>query len=69
MWQTVDYKGNTVKWYEAELIEKLKANCQLMIDACNKCEGNPNIDCIDCTQGGKAIMAYNVLDLIQENEK
>lgn len=20
MWQTVDYKGNTVKWYEAELI-------------------------------------------------
>ena len=21
MWQTVDYKGNTVKWYEAELTE------------------------------------------------
>lgn len=69
MWQTVDYNGNTVKWYESELIEKLKANCQLMIDACNKCEGDANIDCIDCTQGGKAIMAYNVLDLIQENEK
>ncbi|MBO7696219.1 MAG: hypothetical protein J6T10_26585 [Methanobrevibacter sp.] len=27
MWQTVDYKGNTVKWYEAELIEKIKATC------------------------------------------
>ena len=28
MWQTVDYKGNTVKWYEAELIERLKAECE-----------------------------------------
>ena len=27
MWQTVDYKGNTVKWYEAELIEKIKEIC------------------------------------------
>ena len=56
-------------WYEAELINKLKANCQLMIDACNNCDGDPNIDCIDCTQGGKAIMAYYILDLIQEFEQ
>lgn len=28
MWQTVDYKGNTVKWYEAGLIEKIKAECE-----------------------------------------
>lgn len=24
MWQTVDYKGNTVKWYEAELINDIR---------------------------------------------
>ena len=24
MWQTVDYKGNTVKWYEAELIRDME---------------------------------------------
>jgi len=28
MWQTVDYNGNTVKWYEAELISKIKEICQ-----------------------------------------
>jgi hypothetical protein len=27
MWQTVDCKGNKVKWYEAELIEKIKKIC------------------------------------------
>lgn len=35
MWQTVDYKGNTVKWYEAELIEKIKAICEVNM----LCEG------------------------------
>ena len=56
-------------WYERELINKLKLACQLHINACNKCEGNPNIDCIDCAQGGKAIMANYVLDIIQEWER
>ena len=28
MWQTVDYKGNTVKWYETELIEQIKTICE-----------------------------------------
>ena len=68
MWR-VNKIGKEQVWYEAELINKLKANCQLMIDTCNKCEGNPNIDCIDCTQGGKAIMANYVLEIIQENEQ
>ena len=27
MWQTVDYEGKPVRWYEAELIEKIKAIC------------------------------------------
>lgn len=40
-----------------------------MIDACNNCDGDANIDCIDCTQGGKAIMANYVLEMIQEFEQ
>ena len=27
MWQTVDYKGNTVKWYEESLIRKIQDYC------------------------------------------
>ena len=27
MWQTVDYKGNTVKWYEETLIKQIKDFC------------------------------------------
>lgn len=27
MWQTVDYKGNTVKWYEESLIRQIKDYC------------------------------------------
>lgn len=27
MWQTVDYKGNTVKWYEESLIKQIKDFC------------------------------------------
>ena len=69
MWRVENrVTGKIDKWYEAELIDVLKSNCQLMIDFCNKCEGNPNIDCIDCTQGGKAIMSHHVLDLIESYE-
>ena len=65
MWQTVDYKGNTVKWYEAELIEKIKTICEKGIQ--------DNISslqdfCIDCTHS-KANMALTILELIKENEK
>lgn len=27
MWQTVDYQGNTVKWYEESLIKQIKDFC------------------------------------------
>ena len=53
MWQTVDYKGNTVKWYEAELIEKIKAECKDKL--------TQNFDVTGVTK--------RILDLIQENEK
>lgn len=35
MWQTVDYKGKPVKWYEAELIEKINNICEVNM----LCEG------------------------------
>lgn len=66
MWQTVDYKGNTVKWYEAELIEKIKAECQVAIDTYDKeqfCEDDCDIF------KGEAIMANRIMQLIKENEK
>jgi len=53
MWQTEDYEGNTVKWYESELIEKIKAEC---LD-----ELTQNYDVTGVTK--------RILDLIQENEK
>ena len=53
MWQTVDYKGNTVKWYEAELIEKIKAECK-------ECYQN-NVKYYG--------LALKILDLIMEDEK
>ncbi len=52
MWQTVDYKGNTVKWYEAELIEKIKAECK-------ECYQN-NVKYYG--------LALKILQMIQENE-
>lgn len=52
MWQTVDYKGNTVKWYEENLIERIKAECQDKL--------TQNFDVTGVTQ--------RILDLIQENE-
>lgn len=53
MWQTVDYKGNTVKWYEENLINKIKAEC-------NECYQN-NVKYYG--------LALNILELIQENEE
>ena len=53
MWETTDYKGNTVKWYEESLINKIKAECED--------ELTRKFDVTDVTQ--------RILDLIQENEK
>ena len=63
MWQTVDYKGNTVKWYEAELIELIRQVCEETIKSNNPYSGtNPYAS-------GRCITAENILDLIQENER
>ena len=56
MWQTVDYKGNTVKWYEAELIEKI-------IKRCNTLKGIFNYD------KSAVFVAQEILDPIKQYEK
>ena len=55
MWQTVDYKGNKVKWYEAELINSIAKIAQDIVD--NDCYENSDVK------------AQKILELIQENEK
>ena len=68
MWQTVDYKGNTVKWYEAELIDNIKSMIENYKADCE-------INCIDarlrstCFLGGANELGEWIMDRIQENEK
>lgn len=59
MWQTVDYKGNIVKWYEAELIDKIKKICK----SAGEFEYKNDF------MLGMHAMAKDVIDLIQENER
>lgn len=52
-------------WYEAELIEKIKAECQEAIDTYDKEQFYED----DCDKFlGESFMAERILDLIQENE-
>lgn len=60
MWQTVDYEGKPVRWYEAELIEAIRLKCQ------NELSYN--------TQPSEynywvEQFAKTILELIQENEQ
>ena len=41
--------------------------CENAINECNTCNGDPEVDCIDCTQGGKATLAHQILELLQED--
>lgn len=52
MWVTTDYQGNTVKWYEESLINKIKAECKEYYQNNVKYYG----------------LALKILELIQENE-
>lgn len=70
MWQTVDYKGNTVKWYEAELIEKIKELIKpvIIMNTCNNCDGvGYGSGCKDIGCGEYA--AYEIYKAIKENER
>lgn len=42
--------------------------CKKAIKDCDKCKGDPEIDCYDCTQGGKAIQSDKILELLDIEE-
>ena len=42
--------------------------CKKAIKDCDKCKGDPEIDCYDCTQGGKAIQGDKILELLDIEE-
>lgn len=50
-------------------IDEIKELCENAMDECNTCYGDIDFDCgdcIDCTQGGKAKLAEQILELLQE---
>jgi hypothetical protein len=42
--------------------------CKKAIKDCDKCKGDPETDCYDCTQGGKAIQSDKILELFDIEE-
>ena len=51
-----------------QAIEKVRELCQKDKDFCVSCEGDGHIDCIDCTEGGKAKLAVQILQICDEVE-
>jgi hypothetical protein len=49
-----------------QVIKKVRELCQKDKDFCVICEGDGNIDCIDCTEGGKAKLAVQILRICDE---
>lgn len=47
-----------------QMVKMLKPHANF----CDDCNGNELIDCIDCTQGGKAIIANAVLEMLEISE-
>lgn len=45
--------------------DEIKDLCENVINECDTCNGNPEIDCIDFAQCGKAILAHQILELLQ----
>ena len=42
--------------------------CKKAIKDCDKCKGDPETDCYDCTQGGKAIQGDKIIELLDIQE-
>lgn len=50
------------------LLKKVIEKCKEEFNFCDNCKGDPNIDCVDCTEGGKAIMADEILQMFEIEE-
>jgi hypothetical protein len=49
--------------------DEIRELCENAMNECDTCNGDPEIDCFDCTQGGKAILAHQILELLQEDNQ
>lgn len=52
--------------------DKIRELCEDVKNECDACYGDIDFDCgdcIDCTQGGKAELACQILELLQEDNK
>lgn len=47
--------------------DEIRELCENAINECDTCNGDPDLDCIDCAQGGKAELARQILELLQED--
>ena len=50
------------------MINEIEELCNKEIEGCNTCNGDPDYDCVDCTQGGKAILAHKIIEIIEGNK-
>lgn len=50
------------------LLKQIVELCKKAIKDCDKCKGDPETDCYDCTQGGKAIQSDKILELLDIEE-
>ena len=49
--------------------DKIRELCETVKNECDTCYSDIDFDCgdcIDCTQGGKAILAKQILELLRE---
>lgn len=49
--------------------DRIRELCEVTMNECIACNGDPEIDCIDCTQGGRAMLAEEILYLLQEDNQ
>ena len=49
--------------------DKIRGLCEVTMNECSTCNGEPDFDCIDCTQGGKAELARQILELLQQDNE
>ena len=50
------------------LLKQIVGLCKKAIKDCDKCKGDPETDCFDCTQGGKARQSDKILELLDIQE-
>ena len=72
-YKTGGFKGETTSYKHCQdctdcVLKQIVKLCKKAIKDCDKCKGDPETDCYDCTQGGKAIQSDKILELLDIQE-